>query len=295
MEYEPPIVNLQPLDIDHEGSSKQVKTIQQNLPRIHPTKMRNRVISGAIQVTPTIGEEIAHFNLAMLKESSYSTVPISNSRDGDLEKIANDSLDMRTHIRCEDPTGECPNTWSSNSQLTKNVYNYGRTNIPNNIILAKKSTKNNNATTDPAEKQPTQTKQKSVVILKHPLPNIPHSIVTKLRGQEAHKNEFRPSESTDRKTQQYNTDQGNSNNVYSPRSPQSHKDTKQQNSQHLQVVESCKHDMRIIQVNWFKPLPSIVKLNTHGSALENPGKIGAGDSSEEEEEEDDDDDDEEQE
>ncbi|KAH0729464.1 hypothetical protein KY290_000588 [Solanum tuberosum] len=118
MEYEPPTVNLQPLDIDHEGCPKQVKTIQQNLPRILPTKMRNRVtirragerfqmntvISGAIQVTPTIGEEIAHFNLAMLKESSHSTVPISSSRDGDLEKIASDSLDMSTHIRCEDPT-----------------------------------------------------------------------------------------------------------------------------------------------------------------------------------------------
>ena len=35
--------------------------------------------------------------------------------------------------------------------------------------------------------------------------------------------------------QQYNIDQGNSNNVYSPRSPQSHKDAKQQNSQHLQA------------------------------------------------------------
>jgi len=44
----------------------------------------------------------------------------------------------------------------------------------------------------------------------------------------------------------------------------------------ISLIESCKHDMRVIQVNWFKPLPSIVKLNTHGSALENPGKIGAG-------------------
>jgi len=92
----------------------------------------SQVIFGAIRVTPTTGEEIAHFNLAMLKESSHSTVPISSSRDGDLEKIASDSLDMRTHIRCEDPIGACPNTWSSNSQLTKNVYNSGRTNMLNN-------------------------------------------------------------------------------------------------------------------------------------------------------------------
>lgn len=61
-------------------------------------------------MTPTTREEITTFNLSMLKESIHSTVPISSSRDGDLEKIASESLDMRTHIRCEDPTGKCPNT-----------------------------------------------------------------------------------------------------------------------------------------------------------------------------------------
>lgn len=42
------------------------------------------------------------------------------------------------------------------------------------------------------------------------------------------------------------------------------------------MVENCKHDLRVTQVNWFKPPPSIVKLNTDRSALDNPGKIGAG-------------------
>jgi len=92
----------------------------------------SQVNSGAIGMIPKPAEEIPHLNLATLKESNHSTVPISSSRDDDLEKIANDSLDMRTHIRCEDPTRECPNTYSFNSQSIKNVDNSGPTNMLNN-------------------------------------------------------------------------------------------------------------------------------------------------------------------
>lgn len=47
-------------------------------------------------------------------------------------------------------------------------------------------------------------------------------------------------------------------------------------SELVSLVETCQHDMRVIQVIWFNPPPSIVKLNTDGSGLENPGNIGAG-------------------
>ncbi|XP_055826390.1 uncharacterized protein LOC129894767 [Solanum dulcamara] len=42
------------------------------------------------------------------------------------------------------------------------------------------------------------------------------------------------------------------------------------------MVENCQHDTKVIKVVWIRPPPSIVKLNTDGSALDNPGKIGAG-------------------
>lgn len=42
----------------------------------------------------------------------------------------------------------------------------------------------------------------------------------------------------------------------------------------VSLVEKCQHDMRVIQVNLFKPPPSIVTLNADGSALENSEKIG---------------------
>jgi len=43
------------------------------------------------------------------------------------------------------------------------------------------------------------------------------------------------------------------------------------------LVENCQHDIKVTQVNWWKPPQSIVKLITDGSPLENPGRIGAGD------------------
>ncbi|XP_055814183.1 uncharacterized protein LOC129883575 [Solanum dulcamara] len=42
------------------------------------------------------------------------------------------------------------------------------------------------------------------------------------------------------------------------------------------MVENRKHDTSVIQVKWNKPPPNFVKLNTYGSAINNPGRIGAG-------------------
>ncbi|XP_055803454.1 uncharacterized protein LOC129872506 [Solanum dulcamara] len=41
-------------------------------------------------------------------------------------------------------------------------------------------------------------------------------------------------------------------------------------------IENCKHDIKVTQVKWLKPASNIVKLNTDGSAIGNPEKIGAG-------------------
>lgn len=40
--------------------------------------------------------------------------------------------------------------------------------------------------------------------------------------------------------------------------------------------ERCSHEVRVITVKWIKPPTSLFKLNTDGSALSNPGKIGGG-------------------
>ncbi|XP_055824345.1 uncharacterized protein LOC129892829 [Solanum dulcamara] len=42
------------------------------------------------------------------------------------------------------------------------------------------------------------------------------------------------------------------------------------------MAESCTHVMKVIQVTCHKPLCNLVKLNTDGSALDNPGRIGIG-------------------
>ncbi|KAG5586741.1 hypothetical protein H5410_047175 [Solanum commersonii] len=44
----------------------------------------------------------------------------------------------------------------------------------------------------------------------------------------------------------------------------------------ISLVENYQHDIKVTQVNWWKLPQSIVKLNTDGRALENPGRIGAG-------------------
>uniref|UniRef100_M1DB34 Retrotransposon protein, unclassified n=1 Tax=Solanum tuberosum TaxID=4113 RepID=M1DB34_SOLTU len=40
-------------------------------------------------------------------------------------------------------------------------------------------------------------------------------------------------------------------------------------------VDLCIHEIRITRVSWSRPPPRLVKLNTDGSALGNPGRIGA--------------------
>ncbi|KAK4717973.1 hypothetical protein R3W88_016311 [Solanum pinnatisectum] len=42
------------------------------------------------------------------------------------------------------------------------------------------------------------------------------------------------------------------------------------------MVESCKHDVKVTTIIWKTPPPKKYKLNTDGSALHNPGKIGGG-------------------
>lgn len=42
------------------------------------------------------------------------------------------------------------------------------------------------------------------------------------------------------------------------------------------MVEGCQHETKIIPLSWDRPHSSIYKLNTDGSALSNPGKIGGG-------------------
>ncbi|KAK6780041.1 hypothetical protein RDI58_022225 [Solanum bulbocastanum] len=42
------------------------------------------------------------------------------------------------------------------------------------------------------------------------------------------------------------------------------------------VIEGCTHDTKVTAVKWIKPPDTWVKLNTDGSALNNPGNIGAG-------------------
>ncbi|WMV30190.1 hypothetical protein MTR67_023575 [Solanum verrucosum] len=42
----------------------------------------------------------------------------------------------------------------------------------------------------------------------------------------------------------------------------------------IKIIELCKQDIRIWQISWEKPPQNILKLNTDGSAHNNPGKIG---------------------
>ncbi|WMV45629.1 hypothetical protein MTR67_039014 [Solanum verrucosum] len=42
------------------------------------------------------------------------------------------------------------------------------------------------------------------------------------------------------------------------------------------LLENCIHDSKVTPVQWIKPPENWVKLNTDGSALNNPGSIGAG-------------------
>ncbi|WMV13671.1 hypothetical protein MTR67_007056 [Solanum verrucosum] len=44
----------------------------------------------------------------------------------------------------------------------------------------------------------------------------------------------------------------------------------------INEVEKCSQDIRIITVSWQSPPSPLLKLNTDGSALHNPGKIGGG-------------------
>lgn len=43
------------------------------------------------------------------------------------------------------------------------------------------------------------------------------------------------------------------------------------------MIESCQHEIRVIQVKWTKHPSTLVKLNMDGSAIDNPGKIRASD------------------
>lgn len=42
------------------------------------------------------------------------------------------------------------------------------------------------------------------------------------------------------------------------------------------LVKSCKQEVKVTKVTWNKPIDDFFKLNTDGSALENPGSIGGG-------------------
>lgn len=42
------------------------------------------------------------------------------------------------------------------------------------------------------------------------------------------------------------------------------------------MMENCRHERKVAKVIWTKPPNCIYKLNTDGSALENPEKIGGG-------------------
>nr|XP_019067280.1 uncharacterized protein LOC109119268 [Solanum lycopersicum] len=44
----------------------------------------------------------------------------------------------------------------------------------------------------------------------------------------------------------------------------------------IQKSEKCIHDIKVSMVKWIKPPDQWIKINTDGSALTNPGKIGAG-------------------
>lgn len=42
------------------------------------------------------------------------------------------------------------------------------------------------------------------------------------------------------------------------------------------MIENCNHELKTTKVSWIKPPADYLKLNTDGSALGNPGKIGGG-------------------
>ncbi|KAK4723862.1 hypothetical protein R3W88_026641 [Solanum pinnatisectum] len=44
----------------------------------------------------------------------------------------------------------------------------------------------------------------------------------------------------------------------------------------MKIIEECRHDIIVTPVTWEKPPPNTYKLNTDGSALTNPGRIGGG-------------------
>jgi len=44
----------------------------------------------------------------------------------------------------------------------------------------------------------------------------------------------------------------------------------------IKLVEGCWKDVHIREVKWMTPPHNILKLNTDGSALNNPGNIGGG-------------------
>lgn len=44
----------------------------------------------------------------------------------------------------------------------------------------------------------------------------------------------------------------------------------------IQTSENCRHDIKVCKVAWNRPPEEWVRINTDGSALNNPGKIGAG-------------------
>ncbi|KAH0761138.1 hypothetical protein KY290_017211 [Solanum tuberosum] len=44
----------------------------------------------------------------------------------------------------------------------------------------------------------------------------------------------------------------------------------------IKLIEGCRHELRVWKLNWERPPPNTFQLNTDGSALSNPGKIGGG-------------------
>ncbi|XP_059289514.1 uncharacterized protein LOC132043044 [Lycium ferocissimum] len=44
----------------------------------------------------------------------------------------------------------------------------------------------------------------------------------------------------------------------------------------ISLMEVCTHEINITKVNWSRPQLGVLKINTDGSALDNPGRIGAG-------------------